>query len=76
MINFLIIKPTRCTNYSNLFLELNSTCFGQFNSKNKFVKLVHLVSFSTREAVPVFAMKVQEQLRCSISTVRFTTGVH
>jgi hypothetical protein len=26
---FLIIKPTRCTNYSNLFLELNSTCFGK-----------------------------------------------
>ena len=24
-----IIKPTRCTNFSNLFLELNSTCFGQ-----------------------------------------------
>jgi len=28
--NFLIIKPTRCTNYSNLFFEWNSTCFGQF----------------------------------------------
>ena len=27
---FLIIKPTRCTNFSNLFLEKNSTCFGQF----------------------------------------------
>ena len=27
---FLIIKPTRCTNFSNLFLEGNSTCFGQF----------------------------------------------
>jgi len=26
----LIIKPTRCTNFSNLFLESNSTCFGQF----------------------------------------------
>jgi len=26
----LIIKPTRCTNFSNLFFELNSTCFGQF----------------------------------------------
>jgi len=26
----LIIKPTRCTNFSNLFLKLNSTCFGQF----------------------------------------------
>jgi len=28
--NFLIIKPTRSTNFSNLFLEWNSTCFGQF----------------------------------------------
>jgi len=27
---FLIINPTRCTNFSNLFLEWNSTCFGQF----------------------------------------------
>ena len=27
---FLIIKPTRCTNFSKLFLEWNSTCFGQF----------------------------------------------
>jgi hypothetical protein len=27
---FLIIKPTRCTDYSNLFLERNCTCFGQF----------------------------------------------
>jgi hypothetical protein len=26
---FLIIKQTRCTNFSNLFLEWNSTCFGQ-----------------------------------------------
>jgi hypothetical protein len=27
---FLIIKPTRCTNFSSIFLEWNSTCFGQF----------------------------------------------
>jgi hypothetical protein len=27
---FLTIKPTRCTNFSNLFLEWKSTCFGQF----------------------------------------------
>jgi hypothetical protein len=27
---FLIMKPTRCTNFSNLFLEWNSTCFGHF----------------------------------------------
>ena len=26
---FLIIKPTRCTNFSNLFLKWNSACFGQ-----------------------------------------------
>jgi len=24
------MKPTRCTNFSNLFLKWNSTCFGQF----------------------------------------------
>jgi len=28
--HLLIIKPTRCTNFSNLFLELNSACFRQF----------------------------------------------
>jgi len=27
---FLAIKPTRCTNFSNLFLEWNSSCFRQF----------------------------------------------
>jgi hypothetical protein len=30
-VKFLIIKPTRCTNFSNLFLEWNSICFGQFS---------------------------------------------
>ena len=29
-VKFLIIKQTRYTNFSNLFLEWNSTCFGQF----------------------------------------------
>ena len=28
--NFFIIKPTRCTNFTNLFWTGNSTCFGQF----------------------------------------------
>ena len=53
---FLIIKPTTCTNFSNLFLEGNSACFGQrncpkhveFPSKNKFEKSVHLVGFIIR----------------------------
>jgi hypothetical protein len=26
----LVIKPTRCINFSNLFLESKCTCFGQF----------------------------------------------
>jgi len=30
LVKFLIIRPTRCTSFSNLFLEWNSTCFGQF----------------------------------------------
>jgi hypothetical protein len=29
-IKFLIIKPTTCTNFSNLFLEWHATYFGQF----------------------------------------------
>ena len=29
-VKFLIIKTTRCTNFSNLFLKWNSTCFRQF----------------------------------------------
>ena len=29
-VKFLIIKSTRCTNFSNLFLEWNSTCFKKF----------------------------------------------
>jgi len=29
-VKFFIIKPTRCTNFSNLFLEWNSPCFWQF----------------------------------------------
>jgi hypothetical protein len=33
---FLTIKPTRCTNFSNLFLEWNSTCFGQFFHHQEF----------------------------------------
>jgi hypothetical protein len=27
---FLIIEPTRCTNFSKFYLEWKSTCFGQF----------------------------------------------
>ena len=30
MTHLFIIKPTRCINFSNLFLELKSTCFRQF----------------------------------------------
>jgi hypothetical protein len=43
---FLIIKTTRCTNFSNLYLEGNST---YNHPKNKFEKLVHLVGFLIRK---------------------------
>jgi len=29
-VKFLMKKPTRCTNFSNLFLYWKSTCFGPF----------------------------------------------
>ena len=34
---FHTIKPTRCTNFSNLLLEWNSTCYGQFLSPSSGV---------------------------------------
>ena len=37
VINFLVIKPTRCTYFWSLFLEWNSTCFGQFLSPSSGV---------------------------------------
>jgi hypothetical protein len=37
----LIIKPTGCTNFSNLFLEWNSTCFGEFLCPSSGVFTVH-----------------------------------
>ena len=44
---FFIIKPTRCTNFTNLFWHetLHVSC------QNKFVKLVHLVGFIIKKFV-------------------------
>jgi hypothetical protein len=42
-----VIKPTRCTNFTNLFCH--ETC--RISWQNKFVKLVHLVGFFTKKFV-------------------------
>jgi len=42
-----IIKPTRCTNFTNLFLR--ETC--RVSCQNKFVKLVYLVGFIIKKCV-------------------------
>ena len=49
-VQVLIIKPTRCTNSSNLFLEWNSTCFGQFS--------VHYQEFLTAHTAMVYVIQV------------------
>jgi len=46
----LTIKPTRCTNFSNLFLQWNSTCFGQF--------LCHHQEFFTVYTAMVYVIQV------------------
>jgi hypothetical protein len=54
----LIIKATKCTNFSNLFLELNSTCFGQFlcpssgifRCKHAMVYVMQVPSWSCSQA--------------------------
>ena len=43
MINFLITTPTRCTNFSNLFLGRNSTCFGQFLYPSSYTAMVYII---------------------------------
>jgi hypothetical protein len=61
---FLTIKPTRWTNYLNLFLEGNSTCFGQFLCPSSGV-------FFTVHTAMVYVIQVFSQLvsrsECSCS---------
>jgi hypothetical protein len=54
---FLIMKPTRCTNFSNLFLEWKSTCFGQFlcPSSGVFFHCTHSTGTHTRFADSLWA---------------------
>jgi hypothetical protein len=46
-------KPTKCTNFSNLFLEWNSTCFGEYLCPSSGVFTVHTAT--------VFVIQVCEQ---------------
>jgi hypothetical protein len=47
VINFFIIKPTRCTNFSNLFWHetLQLSEIHRVSWQNKFEKIVHLLCF-------------------------------
>jgi len=48
-VHILIIKPNRCTNFSNLFDgQRNCLKHVEFYSENKLEKLVHLVALITR----------------------------
>jgi hypothetical protein len=42
------IKPTRCTNFSNLFWKLNSTCFGMSSVHHQELFTVHSSSSRIR----------------------------
>jgi len=57
---FLIIKPTRCTDFSNLFLEQNSTCFGHSS--------FHHQEFFTLNTAVVYVIMVCWQLASRIRT--------
>jgi hypothetical protein len=48
-----VIKPTRCINFSHLFLEWNSTCFGQF--------LVHHQEFFIVFTAMIYVIQVCRQ---------------
>jgi hypothetical protein len=51
-ITFLIIKPTRCINFSNLFLEWNCTCFSNSSS-------VHHQEFFTVHTAMVYVIQAR-----------------
>jgi hypothetical protein len=55
-IQFLIIKPTRCTSFSNLFLEWNSTCSDSFSVHHQefftvHTAMVHVIQICWQQAV-------------------------
>jgi hypothetical protein len=57
-VTFLMIKPTRCTNFSNIFLEWNSICFGLF--------LCPSSEFFTVHTAVVYVIKICWQLASRI----------
>jgi hypothetical protein len=50
---FLITKPIRCINFSNLFLEWNSVCFGQFLCPSTVV--FHCACEQSQDGTPVLS---------------------
>ena len=71
-VSYLIIKPTRCTNFSNLFWNETS----RVSFQNKFEKLVHLVGFIIRFIMINDRMNIKHiQYVCSNLAGGQTVGV-
>ena len=75
---FLIIKPTSCTNFSNLFLERNFTCFGQFLSIIRFSLYTQqwYMSYSLRagSGCSILILLASCQQTCVTYTIAVCTG--
>ena len=67
---FLIIKQTRCTNYSNLFLEWKYTCFGQFLCPSSGV--FHCIH---SYAIPRISYRFVDNLRASCQQTCMTYAI-
>ena len=62
LVTFLIIKPTRCTDFSNLFSERNSTCFGQFLCPSSGVYTAHTTMVYVIQVCRQLASRIRMEL--------------
>jgi len=56
-VKFLKIKPTRCTNFSNLFWDWKSTCFGQLLCPSSGVFLLYIQQTCMTYTIGVCTLK-------------------
>ena len=64
VIQILVIKPTRNTNFSNLFLEQNSTCFGEYLCPSSGVQhCTHSNRYRSYRLCCLFASGIRMELK-------------
>jgi len=76
IIHILITKPTSCTNFSNLFLEWSSTCFGQYLCLSSGVQhCIHSNRYMSYRLCRLLASGIRIQLASSRHKLSWSSGI-